>query len=97
MARVADRHGADPANVATRWVLDKPGVAGVIVGAPSSRHLESNLRTFALVLDDEDRRVLDEVVAAAAGPSGDVYDLERVKDGSHAAIMKYNLNRSEAE
>ncbi|HSF64719.1 MAG TPA: aldo/keto reductase, partial [Paracoccaceae bacterium] len=30
---VARRHGVSIANVATRWVLDLPGVAGVIIGA----------------------------------------------------------------
>ena len=29
----------------------------------------------------------------AHGPEGNVYALERIKGGKHAAIMKYNLNQ----
>ena len=45
------------ANVATRWVLDQPAVAAVIVGARlgESEHRDDNLRIFAFALDAEDR------------------------------------------
>src|SRR5215207_8445771 len=33
LERIADRHGGSIANVATRYVLDRPAVAGVIIGA----------------------------------------------------------------
>ena len=36
---VAARHGVGIGAVAIRWVLDQPGVAGVIVGARHARHL----------------------------------------------------------
>jgi hypothetical protein len=43
-------------------------------------------------LDDEDRARIAQVTARARGPQGDCYDLERVKDGRHAAIMFMNQN-----
>ncbi len=63
---VARRHDVSMANVACRWVLDQPGVAGIIVGARlgESEHIEDNLRLFAFTLDDEDRAAID---AAASG------------------------------
>ena len=93
-SRVAAKHGVGLSNVAVRYVLDKPQVAAAIVGARDARHLEGNLRTFLLELDEEDRRLLDGAPDSRRGPSGDVYSLERIRNGPHAAIMKYNLNRS---
>jgi aryl-alcohol dehydrogenase-like predicted oxidoreductase len=92
---VAARHGASIGEVAIRWVLDQPGVAGVIVGARHARHLEQTTRAGILALDDDDRGAIARVQAAANGPSGDVYDLERVKGGRHASIMRYTLARDQ--
>jgi len=92
-ARIAARHGADGANVALRYVLDRPAVAAVIVGAVDDRHAASNLRLFSLHLTDAETANLRDIAKRAAGPAGDVYGLERVPGGRHAAIMKYNLNR----
>ncbi len=91
LARIASRHGVSIANVAVRWTLQRSGVAAAIVGAFDASHLEDNLRVFDLELDEEDLRRLEPF--ADAGPPGDVYAAERVRDGRHAAIMKYNLNR----
>jgi aryl-alcohol dehydrogenase-like predicted oxidoreductase len=90
---VATRHHVTIGAVAIRWVLDRPGVAGVIIGARHARHLTETRATCSLALDADDRRRIDEILASAGGPSGDVYALERVKGGRHAAIMRYNLQR----
>jgi aryl-alcohol dehydrogenase-like predicted oxidoreductase len=91
---IARRHGVGIGTVAMRWALDRPGVAGVIAGARHAGHLADTLALMTLHLDADDLDRLDRVLARARGPLGDVYDLERVKGGPHAAIMKYNLNRS---
>lgn len=88
---IALRHAVSVANVAVRWVLDRPGVAAAIVGAADARHGEDNRRVFAFSLDEADRERLRPF--DGAGPAGDVYAAERVPDGPHAAIMRYNLNR----
>ena len=90
---VATRHGVSIGAVAIRWVLDQPGVAGVIVGARHARHLGETIQACAFALDAEDRDEIARVQAASPGPAGEVYGLERVKDGAHAAIMRYTLNR----
>jgi aryl-alcohol dehydrogenase-like predicted oxidoreductase len=90
---IGDRHGVGLATVATRWVLDRPGVAAAIVGARYADHLDDTLAVFGLQLDDADRALLAPLLAAHAGPEGDTYSLERDKGGRHGRIMKYNLNK----
>ncbi|WP_419163760.1 aldo/keto reductase [Candidatus Palauibacter sp.] len=75
---VAEKHGVSMANVAARAVLDRPAVAGVIIGARLGRseHIADNLRLASLRLDAEDREVL--AVASGAmdpipGDCGDEY------------------------
>jgi aryl-alcohol dehydrogenase-like predicted oxidoreductase len=93
LGSVAARHGVGIGAVAIRWVLDQPGVSGVIVGARHARHLDAIRQACALSLDDEDRAAVARVQSASSGPSGDVYGLERVKGGAHASIMRYTLAR----
>ncbi len=73
---VARRHGVSIANVATRWVLDHPAVAAVIVGARlnEGEHRDDNRNAFAFVLDDDDRVTLDAALAAARPVPGDCGD-----------------------
>jgi aryl-alcohol dehydrogenase-like predicted oxidoreductase len=91
---IGDRHGVGIATVATRWVLDQPGVAAAIVGARYADHLEQTLAVFRLRLDDEDHARLAPLLTAHPGPGGDTYALERDKSGRHGRIMKYNLNKT---
>jgi len=93
LQRIGRRHGVKLSTVALRWVLDRPGVAAAVVGAAGDRHLERTLEAFRLELDGEDRAAIEGVVARATGPAGDVYALERVPGGRHAAIMRYDLNQ----
>jgi aryl-alcohol dehydrogenase-like predicted oxidoreductase len=92
LRRVADRHEVTIANVAVRVMLDNPDVSAVIVGARYAHHLPQNLKALSFRLDEEDRVLLDEVLAQRLGPSGPVYGLERDRDGRHGRIMKYRLN-----
>ena len=92
--RIGDRHGAGIATVATRWVLDRPGVTAAIVGSRYADHLDDTLAVFRLRMDDADRALLAPILAAHPGIEGDTYGLERNKGGRHGRIMKYNLNKS---
>jgi len=93
LARIASERRVGIGTVALRWVLDRPRVAGAIVGARSAEHLDSNLEVFGCTLEDGERARIDELLAASTGPQGRVYELERAPDSRHAAIMRYNLNR----
>ncbi len=90
--RVADRHGVDIATVASRAVLDRPGVAAVIVGARDAAHAAANAKIGALRLTPSDQAEIEAVLSARQGPLGDSYTLERDREGRHGSIMKYNLN-----
>jgi aryl-alcohol dehydrogenase-like predicted oxidoreductase len=91
---IGDKHGVGIATVATRWVLDQPGVAAAIVGARYADHLHDTLAVFGLRLDAADHALLAPILSAHPGPGGDTYSLERDKAGRHGRIMKYNLNKS---
>ncbi|MBN2553436.1 MAG: aldo/keto reductase [Spirochaetales bacterium] len=93
LAAIAARHGVSSSAVAIRWALDRPGVAGVIVGTRSSRHIAANRDVFALNLEEADRRDLDAWLQRHPGPPGEPFGLERVEGGPHASIMKTELNR----
>ena len=78
---IARRHGVGIANVATRYILDRPAVGGVIIGARLglSQHISDNLRTFSLRLDPRDEDEIRSVASRSnnlymiAGDCGGVY------------------------
>lgn len=90
---IAHKHRASVATLATRYVLQQKGVGAAIVGVRHPRHLPDTLRLFSFALDEEDLGAIQRVTDQARGPVGDIYSLERVKGGTHASIMKYNLGR----
>lgn len=58
---IAQRLGKHPAQVALRWLLQKPGVTAPIIGVRSLEHLETNLGATGWQLSDEDMAELDRV------------------------------------
>ena len=94
MKTIAERHGVALSSVAVRWVLDQPGVAAAIVGARYADKLASTLEVFTFQLTQADHALLEPLLAAAPGPAGEPYCLERDKTGRHGRIMKYELNKS---
>jgi aryl-alcohol dehydrogenase-like predicted oxidoreductase len=60
LSEIAAKHQVSLSNVAVRYILDQPMVAGAIVGArlSVSEHLEDNARIFGLTLDQADREAL---------------------------------------
>lgn len=78
---IAIKHDASIANVATRFVLDKPMVAGVIIGTRLgiSEHISGNLKTFDISLDESDHSQIKSVTSKAndlfdvIGDCGDEY------------------------
>lgn len=78
---VADKHHVSIANVAVRYILDKPAVAGVIVGARLSinEHITENARVFEFALDADDLAKIHGITKQARslyqiiGDTGDEY------------------------
>lgn len=61
MRPIAERHGVSVAQVALGWLLSRPQVSTVIVGAKTPEQLKDNLAASDLVLSPEDLQALDEV------------------------------------
>jgi aryl-alcohol dehydrogenase-like predicted oxidoreductase len=76
LAAIANKHGVSIANVATRWTLDHPAVAAVIVGARLGErdHANDNLAIFSFALDDDDRARIDAALASTIPIAGDCGD-----------------------
>jgi aryl-alcohol dehydrogenase-like predicted oxidoreductase len=89
---IAVKHRCDIATVASRLVLDRP-IAAVIIGATNAAHLVAHRELSALQLDSADSMQVQRVLERRVGPLGDVYSLERDRNGRHGLIMKYDLNR----
>ena len=92
MAAIGAEHGVDAAAVALRFVLDQPGVAAAVTGFGALERMRANAAALELQLTPEDHARLRTHTDAAPGPSGDVFGLERDRDGPHGRIMKYDLN-----
>ena len=92
---VADARGSDVATVASAWCLRQPGVRACIVGVRSRRHLARHVELRdALVLSDAEVARLERARAAFAEVPGEVYALERDREGRHGRVMKYGLNEA---
>jgi aryl-alcohol dehydrogenase-like predicted oxidoreductase len=61
MREVGEAHGVSVARVALAWLLHKPAVMSVIIGAKSIEQLEDNLAAADLTLTPEEIARLDEV------------------------------------
>ncbi|MEQ8345008.1 MAG: aldo/keto reductase [Sneathiellaceae bacterium] len=57
LARIAAKHGASPAQVALKWLLEQDGVAA-IPKAQSAARQQENLDARKLVLDGDDRHAI---------------------------------------
>lgn len=75
-AGIARKHSVSISNVATRWVLENPAVAGVIIGARlgENEHRADNLKLFNFALDAEDHAKLDAAFAQTSAVPGDCGD-----------------------
>ena len=63
MAPIARAHDCSPARISLAWLLTKPVVTSVILGAKRLEQLRDNLAAMELELNDEEIRELDEVSA----------------------------------
>jgi aryl-alcohol dehydrogenase-like predicted oxidoreductase len=78
---IADKHGVGIASIGIGYVLDRPAVAGVIVGARLglAEHIADNARVFGFRLDAADHEAIEAVLAKSRdlmhliGDCGDEY------------------------
>jgi aryl-alcohol dehydrogenase-like predicted oxidoreductase len=65
LAEVAAARGASPAQVALAWLLGRPTVTSLIIGARTEEQLRDNLGAASLTLTLEECVALDKVSAPA--------------------------------
>ncbi len=58
---VAKAHGVSAAQVALAWLLGRPGVTSLVIGARTDEQLSDNLASADLVLSSDERAALDQV------------------------------------
>jgi aryl-alcohol dehydrogenase-like predicted oxidoreductase len=63
MRKIGDAKGVSVARVALAYVLAKPFVTSIIIGAKTVEQLEDNLAATTLELSAEEMKTLDEVSA----------------------------------
>jgi aryl-alcohol dehydrogenase-like predicted oxidoreductase len=81
LKQTADKHRVSIANVGVRYILDRPAVAGVIVGARLgvAQHIAENTRVFGFALDAGDVAMIEAILAKSRdliqviGDCGDEY------------------------
>ena len=81
LTQTADKHRVTIANIGVRYVLDRPAVAGVIVGARLgiAQHIAENTRVFGFALDPGDLAMIEAVLGKSRdltqviGDCGDEY------------------------
>ncbi len=71
---LAEEAGLSMAQMAVAWVLGNPNVSAAIVGASRPEQLEDSVRASGVVLDDDLRAAIDEVLGEAV-----VRDAERTQ------------------
>jgi aryl-alcohol dehydrogenase-like predicted oxidoreductase len=81
LTQTAEKHRVSIANIGVRYVLDRPAVAGVIVGARLgiAQHIAENTRVFGFALDPGDLAMIEAVLGKSRdltqviGDCGDEY------------------------
>ena len=89
LAEMAARDGATMADAAVAYVLSQPGVGAAIIGL-SRRGLRVDGRRVRLTPTD----VVRLEAAVPDTVRGEVFEVERDREGAHGRIMRYNLSRA---
>lgn len=61
MRLIAERHQVSVARVALAWLLGRPHVSSIVIGAKSAEQLADNLAAETLELTEEEQGILDDV------------------------------------
>lgn len=95
LAGIAENHGVNISQVATRYILQKDGVAAAIVGVRNSRHVQDNARIFSFELTEDEMNSISSFIAQYPTPDGEPFTLERTPGSKYRNIMKMNINEEE--
>ena len=85
LREIGEKRGATPAQVSLAWLLKRPAVSSILIGASSAAQLADNVAAVDVKLAEEDLAALD----AATKPTQPYpnWFIDRVADGkAHAAL-----------
>ena len=76
LSNIGQRHGVSVANVATRYMIQQPAVAAVLIGTRlgESNRMADNLKLFDFVLNPQDLEDINAVLAGYSAIPGDCGD-----------------------
>jgi aryl-alcohol dehydrogenase-like predicted oxidoreductase len=63
MIKIGKAHNVSAAQVALAWLLKKPAVTSIIIGAKREDQLNDNLASAGLMLEDAEIKQLDDISA----------------------------------
>lgn len=91
LEELAQKYRTSRSNIALAYALQTQGISAVIVGPRNTRHLESI--AYIPTLEIDDYLSLRSMQAHLQNlTEDDIYSYERISEGPHAKIMKYNQN-----
>lgn len=94
---MADRHGVSLSNIATRYILEQPGVGAAIVGVRNSRHVRDNSAIFAFDFEPSELQALRDFMNRFPMLYGEPFEMERTVGSKYRNIMHMNINMEEQE
>lgn len=76
LQEIAKKHAVSISNIATKYILDKPSVGGVIIGARLGKkdYIKENLKVFEIKLDEADKKMIHEIQSQFDPVHGDCGD-----------------------
>ncbi|GMA08784.1 aldo/keto reductase [Tetragenococcus halophilus subsp. flandriensis] len=89
---IAKEHRVSIANVATKYILNQPGVAATIIGIRNSQHVQSNEQIFDFDLTKDNIDAIQRFLSDFPILKGEPYELERTSD-KFQSIIRMNENK----
>lgn len=74
--KIGKKYNATIAQIALRYIMDKPAIGGVIIGCrlTVSNHIDETVKIFDIEMSDEDRKAIQDVVKKGRGLKGEPAD-----------------------
>jgi len=85
LKEIAAAHNASPAQVALSWLLNKPVVSSILVGASKLQQLENNLKAVEVELSEAEMKTLDQLTQP--GISYPHWFVQNLADPKHKEIL----------
>jgi len=85
LKEIAATHNASPAQIALSWLLSKPVVSSILVGASKLHQLENNLKAVEVELGDTEIKTLDDLTQP--GISYPHWFVQNLADQKHKELL----------